>query len=514
MFGAYDPECTRIVIMEQARLHKRRISYRDIELTYRNAGPMVAPPQAHPQQAQLTQAQIQQQHLENIRRQDLARRAAKKPIDREIPDEVSEAVVGDGVERYKKLRDVERRLDAVMMRKRLDISDNLQRRYTRREGVLRIWISNTAEGQPWQVMEDGTANEDGMFELGENQATFKVKIEGRLLEEPEQDEADKPSPAQRPRLSTFFKGITIDFDRDPSLQPDGYSQIEWRKRQVQAGQQLDPKDSENNFDTLEFTRKADENMNITINLTRDEKNERFRLSPELADILDAQEEDRAGAVQGIWEYCRAMGLQEDDDKRKIICDEPLRRLFKADTVYFPYVPDLLIQHLQPLPPTQLQYTIRVDKPYITGTVDPEAESSDDEPLKPSRPTIYDIRVPLPNPLGHQLTKFHSSKTHLNDLQSIIKTDEDLALLVQKTHQTNAKRKFYNNLAKDPASFVKRWVSSQQRDLEVILAEASRGGGEDATNEEFRRGGKDGVWGSELARESVGLWLARTQKPTH
>lgn len=177
------------------------------------------------------------------------------------------------------------------------------------------------------------------------------------------------------------------------------------------------------------------------------------------------------------------------------------------------MPDLLLQHLHPLPPTQLQYTIRVDKPYITGTKDPESpsESEDSEELKPCRPTVYDIRVPLPNPLLHQLTRFHTSKTHLNDLQTIVKTDDDLALLVQKIHQTNAKRKFYNNLAKDPSSFIKRWVSSQQRDLEVVLAEATRGGGEDATGEEFRRGGRDGVWGSELARESVGLWLARNSK---
>lgn len=284
------------------------------------------PPQAHAQPPQLTPAQLQQQHLDNLRRQDLARRQAKKPTDREIPDEISEAVVGDGVERYKKLRDVERSLDTIMMRKRLDISDNLQRRYTRREGVLRIWVSNTAEGQPWQVMEEGEGNEDGMFELGENQAMFKVKIEGRLLEDPGEDEADKPPPHHRPRLSTFFKAITIDFDRDPNMQPDGYSQIEWRKKQMPPGQQLDPHDSENNFDVLEFTRKADENMNITINLTRDEKSERFQLSPELAEILDTEEEDRAGAVQGIWEYCRAMGLQEDEDKRKMVCDEPLRRV--------------------------------------------------------------------------------------------------------------------------------------------------------------------------------------------
>ena len=186
-------------------------------------------------------------------------------------------------------------------------------------------------------------------------------------------------------------------------------------------------------------------------------------------------------------------------------------------MYFPYVPDLLLQHLQPLPPIQLHYTIRVDKSYITGTKDPESAGEDEEEeemgeFKASRPTIYDIRVPLPNPLQHQLTRFQTSKAHIGDLQTIVRTDDELALLVQKIHQTNAKRKFYDNLSKDPASFIKRWVSSQQRDLEVILAEATRGGGEDATNEEFRRGGSDGVWGSDLAKESVSLWLARNTKP--
>ena len=93
----------------------------------------------------------------------------------------------------------------------------------------------------------------------------------------------------------------------------------------------------------------------------------------------------------------------------------------------------------------------------------------------------------------------------------MQTDDDLALLVQKIQQTNAKRKFYDNLAKDPTNFVKRWISSQQRDLEVIMAEATRGGGEDGSGEEWRRGGQDGVWGSQLARESVGMWLARNSK---
>lgn len=181
------------------------------------------------------------------------------------------------------------------------------------------------------------------------------------------------------------------------------------------------------------------------------------------------------------------------------------QLFGKDAIYFPYVPDLLMPHLTPLPPIQLHYTIRVDKQYIKGS--PEADPS----IMQSQPTIYDLHVPLPNPLKQQLTSFHTSKAHVADLRTIVATDDDLALLVQNLHRTNAKRKFYDNLAKDPQAFIKRWISSQQRDLEVILAEATRGGGEDAQGEEWRRGGKDGVWGGQLAQESVGLWLARMGK---
>ena len=53
-------------------------------------------------------------------------------------------------------------------------------------------------------------------------------------------------------------------------------------------------------------------------------------------------------------------------------------------------------------------------------------------------------------------------------------------------------------------------------MEVILAEATRGGGsgglgEEGASEEWRKGGEGGLWGSQVARESVGLWLARQSK---
>ena len=320
--------------MDASRGHKRKISFADLEATFRRAGSIQHGPPQVVQQAQPppTQQQMEQYRHEQNRRLELARRQSKKPTDREIPDELAEVIVGDGIDRYKKLRDVERRLDAVMMRKRLDISDNTQRTHTRREGVLRVWISNTAEGQPWQVAEEGGVGfgEDGTFDFGESsQATFRVKLEGRLLddqfESDRTEEEKKDDNARRPRLSHFFKSITIEFDRNPQLQPDGYSAIEWKKPPT-GSQNYDPNSSEVSFDTLEFERKIDENINVTINLVREVKTERFKLSPQLAEILDIDEEDRAGAVQGIWEYCRVMGLQEDEDRRSVVCDEALRQV--------------------------------------------------------------------------------------------------------------------------------------------------------------------------------------------
>jgi SWI/SNF-related matrix-associated actin-dependent regulator of chromatin subfamily D len=93
------------------------------------------------------------------------------------------------------------------------------------------------------------------------------------------------------------------------------TQIEWKK---QAGAA--------DFDCLEFERKGDENLNVTINLVRDELPERFRLSQALSQTLDAEEADRAEVVMGIWEYVKAMGLQEDEEKRSVRCDDRLRQV--------------------------------------------------------------------------------------------------------------------------------------------------------------------------------------------
>lgn len=84
------------------------------------------PHQAHQQHQAAAAAAAAQQAQNNAI--EAAKRRSRKPTDKTMPDGVESVVVGDGVQRYRELRDFERRLDATMTRKRLDIVDSVQRK--------------------------------------------------------------------------------------------------------------------------------------------------------------------------------------------------------------------------------------------------------------------------------------------------------------------------------------------------------------------------------------------------
>jgi SWI/SNF-related matrix-associated actin-dependent regulator of chromatin subfamily D len=474
--------------------------------------PVGAHVQPHPNIVNQQQAQ-RNVHAEH----QLAQRRSLKPNDRNMPDGLEEITIGDGVQQYKELREVERKLDYAMMRKRLEIGDSIHR-MSKRHKTIRIWISNTAENQPWQ--ERGLDADAFDFGTGVD-GTYRVRIEGRVLdddlddpitnddeEEDEEssdmksmaetaDKAQKPEP--RKRLSHFFKGISIEFDKPTTVSPES-AQIEWIKQPGGA-----------EFDSLQFERKGDENTNVTINLTRAETPERFRLSKSLSDVLDTDEEDKSGAVLGIWDYVKAMGLQEDEEKRAVRCDDRLKavslstllrnhcllfQVFGNDTVSFPHIPERLIPHLLPLDPIKLPYTIRVDPAYQTSPT----------------PTIYDIRVTVDDPLQARMLAMTHNPAYPATLRQISQLDDQLAIIIQALAHSKAKHSFYKSMQGDPVNFVKRWMSSQKRDLEVILGEATRGGGEDGNAPEFQRGGSWGIWGTQAVKEAVRYKLAKDATP--
>ena len=319
----------------------------------------------HPQ-VPMTQAQMNQEAQRREAGNLLAKLRSRKPTDKSLPDGIEENLVGEGdvAQAYRNLRDFERRLDATMTRKRLDIVDSVARNQKRYK-TLRIWITNTVEDQFWQT---NGINVDS-FDFSNNlESSYRVKIEGRLLDDDEETSAGKegedsteggnktitdggdkmdtaednstnknkpkPTPAkpgQRYRFSHFFKSLTVEFDRpranNPAQPGDAAGSnaiVEWKKPdKTPAGSNLP---AAADFDEFTFKRSGDENINITISLFRHEDPERYELSDDLAELVDAREATRQEAVMALWEYVKLMRLQEDEDKRNFRCDDLLKKV--------------------------------------------------------------------------------------------------------------------------------------------------------------------------------------------
>ena len=313
-----------------------------------------APPRYNPDQLQLQKAQMEA---------DMNARKARAPTDLNLPDGMEETVLGDGVQQYKALQELERKLDATMMRMRLQLKDSLYQR-PRYWRTLRIFVWNTVKDQPWQV---GDLDENAFdFSTG-LQATYKIFINGKLLpdedpigalddgdsdegesivaasQEKEEDvmdtkekdpantgekatkdeDLDKPSQVgTKTKLSHFFKAITVDMHRDPNLQPDGVTALEWKKPSPQPNAQFLAEDAD--FDILHFERKSDENIQCTINFYPDEEPERYLLTPELARLCDEKADDRTTVMWKLWEWVKGHGLLQDEEKKIVVCDEVLR----------------------------------------------------------------------------------------------------------------------------------------------------------------------------------------------
>lgn len=392
--------------------------------------------------------------------------------------------------------------------------------------TLRIWITNTVEDQPWQ---SGRQNES--FDFSTNgESSYRVKIEGRLLDDDDDlekdDDGDKmvtDAPSDNkgqhgaakkpagPRFSHFFKSMTVEFDRS-KMRNGADIPVEWKKPEKVSNPANPPAAAD--FDELTFKRHGDENINLTIILERDENPDRFQLSPELSDIVDMTAATRAEVVMGLWEYIKFMGLQEEEEKRHFRCDELLRkvwanmcarelRLQMTDMISslqvipreLGLIPELLnyiIPHLRPLSKVELPYTVRVDEEF----------------QKSPQATIYDVRVPVNEPIQARLNQFLQDPQYATMLQQVKGLDEQLAVMIQAVADSKAKHAFLTSLSRDPTNFVRNWLSSQKRDLEVINGEAPRGGGEDASGDEWRKGGKNSVWATQNARESVQFMIRR------
>jgi len=369
---------------------------------------------------------------------------------------------------YQDLLDTEKKLDWTIMRKKAEVQDALGRTASTTR-TLRLFLSHTASGQAWQSEASASGAADPPnFETGQGIPAWQLKIEGRLLEPPNQRAKDRTSPRQ---FSTLIKTMVVELERDPTLYTDG-NVVEWHHNP-----------SHPLLDGFTIRRTGDTPTKVRLVLHLQQYPEQFRVLPELGNILGIKEESRAGVIQALWAYIKTHNLQDKVDRKRIHADAMLRPIFGHDVIPFNLLPELANRYLAPPNPVVIHYTVSPSVP------------------PPDRPAAWDIELKLEDVALKSKMQAVTLNASRDVLRELTKLDDEIATLAQSLQSSVLKRQFLQSFAEDPSNFVSTWLASQSRDLESMLGSGPSEGAtvrkEDLSRSEFFR--------MPWVEEAVAIW---------
>lgn len=342
----------------------------------------------------------------------------KKLAEKILPQKVRDLVPES--QAYMDLLAFERKLDATIMRKRLDIQEALKRPMKQKR-KLRIFISNTF--YPAKEATDGAEGNEGSI------ASWELRVEGRLLE----DNKNDPNKIKR-KFSSFFKSLVIELDKD-LYGPDNHL-VEWHRTHTTQ-----------ETDGFQVKRPGDKNVRCTILLLLDYQPLQFKLDPRLARLLGVHTQTRPVIISALWQYIKTHKLQDAHEREFIICDKYLEQIFGCPKMKFAEIPQRLNPLLHPPDPIVINHVITVEG----GTENKQT-------------ACYDIDVEVDDTLKNQMNNFLLSTASQQEIQGL---DSKIHETVDTINQLKTNREFFLSFAKDPQTFIRKWIVSQSRDLKTM-----------------------------------------------
>ncbi|XP_026937016.1 SWI/SNF-related matrix-associated actin-dependent regulator of chromatin subfamily D member 2 isoform X2 [Sagmatias obliquidens] len=139
----------------------------------------------------------------------------RKMADKVLPQRIRELVPES--QAYMDLLAFERKLDQTIARKRMEIQEAIKKPLTQKR-KLRIYISNTFSPSKAEGDSAGTAVTPGGNPAGDKVASWELRVEGKLLDDPSK---------QKRKFSSFFKSLVIELDKE-LYGPDNHL-VEWHR---------------------------------------------------------------------------------------------------------------------------------------------------------------------------------------------------------------------------------------------------------------------------------------------
>lgn len=310
-------------------------------------------------------------------------------------------------------------------------------------------------------------------------ASWTLRIEGRILEPNFRSRAHNAQSLQATqartaatKFSNMIKSVVVELIRDPTLYPAGDNIVEWHRptpsvpppsaNMPPAGENAIPGSgnaldaptvpiAEPALDGFEIKRTGTVPVKARIVIYLAHVPERYALSPELGALLNIREETRQSVIAALWAYIKERKLLSEEDRRIVLCDEPLQNIFRTPRIAFHHIPEVVNRHLHPSGPVVLEYWVRTDKEEYR------------------HPTAFDVEVELED---SGLRNVQDDVLAGFDLhaQELAELDDRIAQATQTLENRTSTRDFLAAFARDPHNHLQTWMASQARDLNAILGQ--------------------------------------------
>ncbi|KAI5960890.1 SNF12 [Candida theae] len=403
------------------------------------------------------------------------------PTDITIPPSLYDKI--PNLKDYKALKEAERRVDLLIARKALDFQAIQQKsihpfEYKPSTGILRVFIYNTCEHQPWQKQ---LLQQQGK-EVPENTTpTWTLRVEGKFIN----DDKSAQEETSNLKFSAFLSGISVDVlenEHYPSLQEQNNNIIEWRD-DASNNVGRDPAATVG-FDGMDIKREGKYNLTVKIALMVKSFTSKLNVSEAMAEFMGKLECTQQEVMYTIWQYVLNKklfvktakynhvsaieglgdinpGADKDrsayDDLTLAEADEVLRELLKVNEFKFSDLYGLIQQHFNPREPIIVDYEVDTRRSTTLGDV------------------VLDIPTELPvNIARAQRELLELNKSALENLSHhdsmIEKLNQKISLAIIELRNANSRQTFYSELSKDPVKFIEHWLTSQAETLKALKSD--------------------------------------------
>ncbi|AOA63088.1 Transcription regulatory protein [Komagataella phaffii CBS 7435] len=438
-----------------------------------------------------------------------------KPTDLIIPESLQE-MFPEQVDLFKNLQDKEKQLDLLVNRKLLDLQDyqnnniNGVMEDSDKNEILRIFIYNISENQPWQLAKqsEDQSEEAKAIAAGSAQAdpSWTLRIEGRFLNDEAADNAS------RKKFSSFLSSISVELFKGATKEKlDANNIIEWHDELQQIKSEIEREEQQ--FDGLDIKRvgssiPGNPTEEVSCQILIQPKMYPIKLSilsKDLVELLGTNEITQHDCfvklfnyiqVNDLFQFDQDKNLQQQQNSILIKSDDALLKIFQLEKFNVPQMLDIISTRLlKPVEPIKLNYTVNTLTNSTLGDMIIDLKINSDLLNKSSaggaNKSVSDLINELMNNQANSI--------------EVNKLNENISLTLQLLNYNKIKYDFYKKFSEDPVKFLQKINDKNHEFLKIICSDSVGYNTNEYIDEEIFR--KSEYYKDNIISEQVNLLLS-------